>query len=107
MSTTGVQAGLVVLFALTCGVLVAAWLRGRLGVAAVTLLIVACVTWVLAFAAIASGYRGADGFVDCGSQCTGVHYVVALGSLAPPLLISLSALAMLVAHGMRWRRRSR
>jgi len=105
MSTWSVQVGLVGLFALTCGALAAAWMRGRLGVAAVALFVLACGVWVLDFAAIVSGYHDADGFVDCDTDCTAVHYVSALGFLAPPLLISLSAFAMLVVLGRRWRLR--
>jgi hypothetical protein len=107
MSTTWVQVGLVALLALVCGALVAAWLRGRLGAAAIALLAVACLIWVAAFAAIASGYHDADGFVDCGDGCSSVHYVSAIGFLAPPLLISLSALGMIVAVGQRRRLRRR
>lgn len=93
------------LFALTCGALAAAWMRGRLGAAAIALFVVACLVWVAAFAAIVSGYRGADGFVDCGTDCSSVDYLAAIGFLAPPLLISLSALAMIIVLGRRWRLR--
>ena len=68
-------------------------------------LVVACAIWVAAFAAIVSEYRDADGFVDCGDECSSVHYLAALGFLAPPLLISLSALGMILALGHRWRLR--
>ena len=107
MSTAWVQVGVVALFALTCGLLTAAWMRGRLGAAAIALFVVACLTWVAAFAAIVSGYHDADGFVDCTGHCTGVHYLSAIGFLAPPLLISLSAFGMIVAVGRRWRLRRR
>ena len=107
MSTTGVQIGVVALFALMCGALVAAWMRGRLGAAAIALFVAACLIWVAAFAAIVSGYRGADGFVDCGTDCSSVHYLSAVGFLAPPLLIALSALGMIVALGRRRRLRRR
>ena len=108
MSTALVQVAVIAVFALTCGALAAAWLRGRLALAAITLFVVACVIWVGDFAAIASGYHGADGFVDCGEDCSSVHFLSAIGFLAPPLLISLSAFAMLVVLGKRWRlRRSR
>ena len=105
MSTAWVQVGVVALFALMCGVLAVAWMRGRLGAAAMALLVVACAIWVAAFAAIVSEFRDADGFVDCRDECSSVHYLAALGFLAPPLLISLSALGMILALGHRWRLR--
>lgn len=107
MTTWLVQVGVGSLFVLTCGGLALAWTWGRLGVAAVTLFVVACAIWALALAAILSEYHGADGFVDCGFDCSGVQYLSAIGFLAPPLLISLSALGMLVARGTRWRVRRR
>ncbi|MBM2821721.1 MAG: hypothetical protein HW413_467 [Thermoleophilia bacterium] len=107
MSTAWVQIGVVALFALMCGALAAAWLRGRLGAAAIALFVVACLVWFVAFAAIVSGYHDADGFVDCRDECSSVHYLSAVGFLAPPLLISLSALGMIVAVGQRRRLRRR
>jgi hypothetical protein len=107
MSTHWVQVGVVALFALMCGALAAAWFRGRLGAAAIALFAVACLIWVAAFAAIVSGYHDADGFVDCRDDCSTVHYLSAVGFLAPPLLISLSALGMIVAVGHRRRLRRR
>jgi hypothetical protein len=62
---------------------------------------------VAAFAAIVSGYHDADGFVDCRDDCSSVHYLSAVGFLAPPLLISLAALGMIVAVGQRRRLRRR
>jgi len=106
MWTAWVQVGVVALFALMCGGLAAAWLRGRLGLAAIALFVVACLIWVAALAAIVSGYHDADGFVDCRDDCSSVHYLSAIGFLAPPLLISLSAFGMIVAVGRRrWLRR--
>ena len=87
------------------GVLVGGWARGRLGTAAVVVLIGAVAVWVAAFAAISSGYRDADGFFACGDACTGVHFSTAVGFLAPPLLISTAALGALIA--LRQRRRGR
>jgi len=100
-----VLVAVVALFALTCGVLAAAWTRGRLGVVSISLFVASVVVWALDFAAVSSGYRDADGLFDCGSGCSSVHYVSAVGFLAPPLLISLSALAMLVVLGRRRRTR--
>jgi len=105
MSTWIVQVVIVVLFALTCGVLAAAWMRGRLGVAAIALLAVAAGVWIAAFAAIATEFHGANDFATCGDDCTAVHYLSAIAFIAPPLLISLAALAMLVSRGSRWRER--
>ena len=107
MSTAWVLVGLLVPLALTCGALTAAWSRGRLGVTAIALFVVASLSWVAAFAAIVSGYRDADGFVDCRDACSSIHYLAALGFLVPPLLISLSALGMIVAVGRRRRLRRR
>ncbi len=100
-----VLVAVVALSALTCGVLAAAWTRGRLGVVSISLFVASVVVWALDFAAVSSGYHDADGFVDCGDGCSSVHYVSAVGFLAPPLLISLSALAMLVVLGRRRRTR--
>jgi cytochrome bd-type quinol oxidase subunit 2 len=103
VSTWIVQVVVVVLFALTCGALAAAWMRGRLGTAAVALFLVALATWAVAFVAISAGFRGADEFATCDANCSTVHYVTAVIFIAPPLLIALSALAMLVVRGNRWR----
>ena len=107
MSTASVLIGVVSLFALACGALAAAWPRGHLGATAIALFVVACSIWVAAFAAIVSGYRNADGFVGCNDDCSSVQHVSAIGFLAPPLLISLSAFAMIVAVGRRRRLRRR
>jgi len=93
------------LFVLVCGLLAGAWARGRLGAASVVLFVAAACVWVLDFAAISSDYRDADGFFDCGEDCTGVHFSTAVGFLAPPLLIAMSALAALVM--LLQRRRAR
>ena len=105
MSTWVVQVVVVSLFALTCGALAAAWMRGRLGTAAIALFVIALVVWVLAFAAIVSEFRDANGFATCVADCTTMHYASAVAFLAPPLLIALAALAMIVARGSRWRLR--
>jgi hypothetical protein len=96
---------LVSLVALVGGVLAYAWSRQRLGVASTVAFVVAVVLWVADFAVVSSGYRDADGFVDCGDSCTATQNVAALGFLAPPLLISVSAAGMLVALVTRGRRR--
>jgi hypothetical protein len=103
MSTWIVQVVLVALFALTCGALAAAWLRGRLGTAAIVLFAVALGVWALAFVAITTGFRDANNFATCDESCTTVHYVATVAFIAPPLLIALSGLAMVVARGSRWR----
>jgi len=100
-----VLVAVVAVFALTCGVLAAAWTRGRLGVVSISLFVASVVVWALDLAAVSSGYHDADGLFDCGHGCSSVHYVSAVGFLAPPLLISLSALAMLVVLGRRRRTR--
>ena len=105
MSTWVVQVVIVMLFALTCGALAAAWMRGRLGVAAIVLLALAVVAWVAAFAAIATEFHGANNFATCEDECTAVHYVSTVAFIAPPLLIALAAVGMLVSRGSRWRER--
>ncbi len=87
------------------GALVGGWARGRLGTAAVIVFVAAVALWVADFAAISSGYRGADGVFACGEACTGVHFSTAVGFLAPPLLISAAALGALIA--LRQRQRGR
>ena len=93
------------LFVLVCGLLAGAWARRRLGTAAAAVFVAAVVVWVVDFAAISSGYRDADGFFDCGADCTGVHFSTAVGFLAPPLLIAMAALAALVLLVQRRRAR--
>jgi hypothetical protein len=90
---------------LTCGLLVLAWTHGRLGVVAAVVFVVALLAWVVDFAAVTSGYRDADGFVDCGDSCTTTHRLAALGFVGPPLLISVGAAGMTVALLARARRR--
>jgi hypothetical protein len=103
METWAVQAAIVALFALTCGGLVRAWRHGRLGLAAVVLFAVALTVWALELAAVMTQVGDADGFATCSPDCSAVQYVSAIAFLAPPLLIALSAAAMLVAMGMRIR----
>jgi hypothetical protein len=105
MYALAVQVALVALFALTCGALTVAWMRGRLGQAAIVLFLASCGVWALAFVLLVSGARGADSFATCDSDCSAIHYATAIAFLAPPLLIALSALAMIVARGARWRAR--
>jgi hypothetical protein len=105
VNDTVVQVLLVGLFALACGVLSLAWMRRRLGLGAAILFGVALVVWVVDFAAIASGFADADSFVVCREECTGTHYSVVVGFLAPPLLIALAALGGIVA--LEQRRRAR
>ena len=96
---------LVSLTALTGGVLLLGWSRRRLGLVSVVAFAAAVGFWVAAFAAVASGYRDADGFAGCGESCTGVHLAAGLGFVAPPLLIALAACGMIVALLARARRR--
>ena len=105
MSEWVVQVAVVVLFALTCGVLAAAWTRGRLGTTAVVVCAVAVATWALTFVAISGEFGDANGFATCTSSCTTVHYLTAVAFVASPLLIALAGLAMIVARGSRWRLR--
>jgi hypothetical protein len=105
MSTWAVQVFVVALFALTCGALTIAWMRGRLGTAAIALFLVAVVVWIAAFVGIVTEYREANNFATCDSECGAVEYATAIAFLAPPLLIALAALAMLVTRGTRWRAR--
>ncbi len=105
MSTWVVQFAVVALFALTCGALAVAWMRGRLGLAALVLLAAAVAGWIVAFAGIATEYRDANEFASCGDDCGVVQYGFAVVFLAPPLLIALAALAMIVDRGSRWRGR--
>ncbi len=105
MSTWVVQVAIVAIFALVCGALAAAWMRGKLGIAAIALFMLAVVTWAAAFAAITAEFHGADEFATCDTECSTVHYAWAIAFIAPPLLISLAALAMLVSRGSRWRER--
>jgi hypothetical protein len=105
MSEWVVQVAVVALFALTCGVLTAAWTRGRLGTAAIVVCVLALATWALTFVAITTEFRDANSFATCTTGCTTVHYIAAIAFVVSPLLISVAALAMIVARGSRWRLR--
>ena len=105
MATEAVQLAVVGLFALTSAGLVLAWQRGRLGIAALVLFAVALVVWIAELVALVTRYRDVHGFATCSSDCSAVHYASALAFLAPPLLIALSAAAMLVSLGRRIRLR--
>ena len=80
-------------------------MQKRLGLGAAILFAVAFTIWVVDFAAVASGFGGADSFVVCTEECTSMHYSVVVGFLAPPLLIALAAFAGIVA--LEQRRRAR
>ena len=105
MSTWVVQVTVVALFALTSGALALAWMRGRLGVASLVLFGLALVVWIAAVLAITKEFHGANNFATCSDECGAIHYLSAIAFIAPPLLISLAALAMLVSRGLRWRAR--
>jgi hypothetical protein len=105
MSTWIVQLAIVALFALTCGALALAWMRGRLGVAALVLFAVSLVVWIAAFVAITNDFQGANDFTSCLDDCRPIHYVSTVAFIASPLMISLAALAMLVSRGQQWRAR--
>jgi hypothetical protein len=105
MSAVVVQVLVVVLFALTCGALAAAALRGHLGRAAIALFVGALGTWIGAFVVITADIRNADEFASCDANCAPMHYATAVVFIASPLLIALAGLAMLVSRGSRWRLR--
>ena len=96
---------MVLLFALSCGALFWAWMQRRLGVAAIVLFFAALAVWVAAFVVIRTGFHDANNFGTCGTDCSPVHFVAALGFLAPPLLIALACLGLLIARGSSWRSR--
>ena len=73
--------------------------------AAIALFLLALAAWIGVFLAISVELGDANGFATCDEECTTVHYVAAVAFLAPPLLIALAALAMLVSRGSRWRTR--
>jgi hypothetical protein len=100
-----VQVLLVALFALSCGFLTLAWMRQRLALAAAVLLASAFGVWMVDMLIIASGYRNADDFIECGDDCTGFHYSVVVAFLAPPLLVALASLAGIVVIAQRRRAR--
>jgi hypothetical protein len=89
------------------GALGLAWTRRRLGFASAVLLVLAVAAWVLDFVALTTDFRDADGLLDCGRACTPMHRLVALGFVAPPLLIAIAAAGMVIALIARGRRRRR
>ena len=62
---------LVSLVAVVGGLLLAAWTRGRLGLASGALFALAVAAWIADFVAVATGIDDADGFVDCGERLHG------------------------------------
>lgn len=96
---------LVSLVAVACGLLLAAWTRGRLGLASGALFALAVAAWIADVVAVTTGMDDADGFVDCGSDCTPTHRLAALGFIAPPLLVAFSAAGMAIALFARARDR--
>jgi cytochrome bd-type quinol oxidase subunit 2 len=105
MSASIVQVVIVAVFALTCGALAAAWRRGRLGAVAIGVLLAAVVVWASVFIAIATEFGDANSFATCDSECSAIQYGWAVAFIAPPLLMALAALAMLVVRGTKWRSR--
>ena len=105
MNDALVQVLLIALFALSCGALSLAWMQRRLGLAAGILFGIALTVWVVDFAVIAAGVGDADSFAACTEECSGVHYSVVVGFLAPPLLIALASVAGIVAIEQRRRAR--
>ena len=103
MSTLAVQVFVVALFALTCGLLALAFMRGWLGRAAIALFVIALTAWIASFVAITSDLGNADEFATCGDNCTVTHYATSIAFIGGPLLLALAGLAMLVARGSRWR----
>ena len=97
------QLSVVGLFAVTCGLLVVAWQRGRLGVASLLVFALAVLVWVLEFVALATATAGAESFATCSDDCSTADYVSAVAFLAPPLLMALSAAAMIVTLSRRIR----
>jgi hypothetical protein len=100
-----VQLALLSIVAIVCGALAYAWTRGRLGVVSAGVFVLAVVAWVLDFAAVTSGFRDAEGFVDCARACTPTHRLAALGFVGPPLLVAIAAAGMAIALFVRARRR--
>ena len=105
MSPLVVQIVVVALFALTCGLLTVAWMRGRLGRAAIVVFVLALAAWIASFVVISSDVRDASEFATCGEDCTATHYATSIAFIVGPLLIALAGLAMLVVRGSRWRLR--
>ena len=105
MSTLAVQIVVVALFALACGALTLAWMRDRLGRAAIVLFLLALAAWTASFVVVASDVGNASEFATCGEDCTATHHATSVAFIGGPLLIALAGLAMLVARGNRWRLR--
>ena len=81
--------------------------RGTVAQAALGALGVVAALWALAAAATATGWKDADGWIDCGDHCSALQYVTG-GALAggilvglPLLLIALVALARSSGRGER------
>ena len=99
MSTWVVQVAIVALFALICGALAAAWMRGRLVVAAIVLFSSPSLRGSLRLPRSRRTFHDANEFATCDASAAPIHYLSAIAFIAPPLLISLAALAMLVSRG--------
>ena len=96
---------LVSLVAVTGGLLVVAWTRGRLALASGALFAIAVAAWIGDVVVVMEGVKDADGFVDCGDSCTLTHRLAALGFIAPPLLVAFAAAGMSIALVARARGR--
>ena len=105
MNDALVQVLLVALFALSCGALSLAWMQRRLGLAAAILFGVALAVWVRRLRRDRRGRRRRGRLRRLTEECSGVHYSVVVGFLAPPLLIALASFAGIVA--LEQRRRAR
>jgi hypothetical protein len=75
-----------------------AWRRNRLAPAFIAVIVVLAVFWVLAYAAISTDYRDADGFIDCWPSCSRYQGAVAAAIwYGPVMLVVLGAFAGVLA----------
>jgi hypothetical protein len=94
-----VDVAIVALFVLgAAGAVVYGALRGAVARAALASLAVVAVVWLLAFAATATGWRDADGWIDCHDHCDALQHAtgstLAAGVLLGPVLLVIAIVAL-------------
>ena len=96
--------------AVTAGVLVAVagllyWSlrKGRLLAASLVLFALAAVAFGLAYAAVDTGYRDADGSLDCYPYCTALQDATAFGLFLAPVVAVVAAFASVLGALVRRR----
>ena len=79
--------------------------RGKLVQATLAALAVVACLWVLAAVATATGWKDADGWIDCGESCSALQYATG-ATLAGGILVGAALIVVAVVAAVRGRRGS-